>query len=258
MAVSPVKTSDGRSERWRAHKEARRQEFVDAALTAVRSKGAAVRLDDVCAVAKVSKSVIYRHFRDKDDLFAAVLEQIAGEVFLPRIASQLDPDLDDWAMLRAAIGAYVALVSEEPQLYRFVFAYSGVGERGDFVGSMESAIAQALGSMMAERLGAAGRRAGRGRADGLRHGGHGAARHASVGRPPDGGGGRAGRAAERRRLAGVGGSACLDPESCPVSVPRSSLDTCSNSVRLGAQLQVGLARVAGLEGVGDPRRTGWH
>jgi AcrR family transcriptional regulator len=162
MAASPVKASDGRSERWRAHKEARRQEFVDAALTAVRSKGAAVRLDDVCAVAKVSKSVIYRHFRDKDDLFAAVLEQIAGEVFLPRIASQLDPDLDDWAMLRAAIGAYVALVSEEPQLYRFVFAYSGVGERGDFVGNMESAIAQALGSMMAERLEAAGRRPGAG------------------------------------------------------------------------------------------------
>ena len=162
MAASPVKTSDGRSERWRAHKEARRQEFVDAALTAVRSKGAAVRLDDVCAVAKVSKSVIYRHFRDKDDLFAAVLEQIAGEVFLPRIASQLDPDLEDWAMLRAAIGAYVALVSEEPQLYRFVFAYSGVGERGDFVGSMESAIAQALGAMMAERLKGAGRQPGAG------------------------------------------------------------------------------------------------
>lgn len=162
VSASPVKTHDGRSERWRAHKQARRQEFVDAALTAVRSKGAGVALDDVCAVAKVSKPVIYRHFRDKDDLFAAVLQQIATEVFLPRIASQLDPALDDWAMMRAAIGAYVALVSEEPQLYRFVFAYSGVGERGDFVGSMESAIAQALGEMMAERLESAGRPAGAG------------------------------------------------------------------------------------------------
>lgn len=157
-----ARPSDGRSERWRAHKQARRQEFVEAALTAVRSKGAAVGLDDVCAVAQVSKPVIYRHFRDKDDLFAAVLQQIATEVFLPRIASQLDPALDDWAMLRAAIGAYVALVSEEPQLYRFVFAYSGVGERGDFVGSMESAIAHALGEMMAERLEGAGREASEG------------------------------------------------------------------------------------------------
>jgi len=149
--------ADGRRERWRAHNQARREEFVQAALTAIRRSGPRVGLDEVCAVAKVSKPVVYRHFRDKDDLFAAVLQQVATEVFLPRIAAELDPAQDDRAMLRAAIGAYVALVLEEPQLYRFVFEHNALGERADFVGSMEAAVAQALVAMMSQRLQEAGR-----------------------------------------------------------------------------------------------------
>ena len=147
---------DGRSRRWQEHKLARRQEFVEAAVTAIRLEGEKTGLDAICAVAGVSKSVIYRHFRDKADLFGAVLHQIASEIFLPRIAAELDPDQGDEEILRAAIGAYVGLVSEEPQLYRFVFAHNDLGERGDFVASMEDAVAQALVVLIGRRLVAGG------------------------------------------------------------------------------------------------------
>ena len=151
---------DGRRERWRAHNQARREEFVQATLTAIRRGGPRIGLDEVCAVAHVSKPVIYRHFRDRDDLFAAVLERIAADVFLPRVAAALDPAQDEPAMLRAAIGAYVSLVIEEPQLYRFVFAHNALGESADFVGSMEAAVAQALVMMLGQRLRDSGRHPG--------------------------------------------------------------------------------------------------
>lgn len=148
----PSAPADGRRERWRTHNEARRTEFIEAAVTAIRHGGPNVGLDQVCAAAKVTKPVVYRHFRDKDDLFAAVLSWIAEQVFLPRIAARLDPAQDDRELLRSTVDAYVALVLEEPQLYRFVFAHNALGERGDFVGSMEAVVAQALASMMAARL----------------------------------------------------------------------------------------------------------
>jgi AcrR family transcriptional regulator len=161
MTSSTVKgeaaAPDGRSRRWQEHKLARRHEFVDAAVTAIRVDGERTGLDAICAVAGVSKPVIYRHFRDKADLFRAVLHQIASEIFLPRIAAELDPEQGDEEILRAAIGAYVGLVSEEPQLYRFVFAHNALGERGDFVASMEDAVAQALVGLISRRLAEAGR-----------------------------------------------------------------------------------------------------
>lgn len=149
---SPSAPADGRRERWRSHNEARRTEFIEAAVTAIRHGGPNIGLDQVCAVARVTKPVVYRHFRDKDDLFAAVLRWIAEQVFLPRIAARLDRAQEDRELLWSTVDAYVALVLEEPQLYRFVFAHNTLGERGDFVGSMEATVAQALASMMAARL----------------------------------------------------------------------------------------------------------
>lgn len=145
---------DGRRERWRAHREERRREFVDAAIAAIRVGGPHISLDDVCRQANVTKPVLYRHFRDKDDLHRAVLEQVATELLLPRITSELGrAHGDDRALLRAAIGAYVALVREERDLYRYAMAHNDLGEGGDFVGSVEAAIAGAVGILVATRQG---------------------------------------------------------------------------------------------------------
>src|SRR6478752_1587548 len=76
---------DGRRERWVEH----RQEFVAGALAAVRTHGAATGLDEVAAQVGVSKSVVYRHFADRDDLFGAVLDSIADDVLMPRILGEL-------------------------------------------------------------------------------------------------------------------------------------------------------------------------
>jgi AcrR family transcriptional regulator len=147
---------DGRRRRWEEHKRARRAEFVDAAICAIRAHGSDASLDDIAAEAGVSKSVLYRHFTDKADVFGAVLDRIATDLFLPRVAGELVVGQDDEALLRGAVASYVGLVVQEPQLYRFVFSHNSLARGGDFVANMEDTIAQALSVMMADRLREAG------------------------------------------------------------------------------------------------------
>ena len=57
--------TDGRSTRWDQHRAARRRELVEATLRAIREHGAAVGMDDIAAEAGTSKTVVYRHFTDR-------------------------------------------------------------------------------------------------------------------------------------------------------------------------------------------------
>ena len=144
---------DGRTERWRAHRAERRREFVDAAIEAIRRDGPRLGLDDVCRVAGVSKPVVYRHFKDKDDLFGAVVQQIATDVFLPRMGAEImaaSAD-DDRGVLRSIVRGYIATVREERDLYRFVFAHNEIGGNGDVVSSVESTIADGVTELLRAR-----------------------------------------------------------------------------------------------------------
>jgi AcrR family transcriptional regulator len=147
---------DGRSARWTEHRRARREEFVDAALEAVRRTGPELAVDDVARSAGVSKTVIYRYFVDKDEIVDAVLERVLGQILLPRLLRELELGRSDGrARLRAVITAFVRLIEEEPSLYRFV--YAGREGRADPVAAAQREIAEALAAIMAERLRAAGR-----------------------------------------------------------------------------------------------------
>src|SRR3954468_2224523 len=153
-----VAVPDGRRARWTEHRRARREELVGAAVEAVRRAGPDFAVDDVAREARVSKTVIYRYFSDKDELIDAVLEQISGAVLLPRLLGELAVDrTDDRARLRAVIGAFVALIEEEPALYRFAYARAGRTGRRDLVAATEREIAEALGVLMGQRLTEAGR-----------------------------------------------------------------------------------------------------
>ena len=60
--------------RWERRKEARPQELLDAALELFVQRGyAATRLDDVAALAGVSKGTLYLYFDNKEELFKAVV-----------------------------------------------------------------------------------------------------------------------------------------------------------------------------------------
>src|SRR3954447_11547490 len=155
-----VAATDGRRSRWTEHRRARRAELVAAAVEAVRDAGPDFAVDDVARQAHVSKTVIYRYFSDKDELIDAVLERISGAVLLPRLLGELAVDRpDDRERLHAVVAAFVALIEEEPALYRFAYAHAGRSGRKDLVAATEREIAEALGALMGERLADAGRSA---------------------------------------------------------------------------------------------------
>jgi AcrR family transcriptional regulator len=154
----PAETSDGRRSRWTEHRRARRADLVAAAVEAVRASGPAFSVDDVARSAGVSKTVIYRYFTDKDELVDAVLERISTAVLLPRLLGELTREhADDRSALRAVIAAFVALIEDEPELYRFAYAHTGRSGRADLVAATEHQIAEALGGLMVDRLTEAGR-----------------------------------------------------------------------------------------------------
>lgn len=147
---------DGRRRRWAGHRQARRAELVAAAVEAIRAGGPHVGLDEIAARAGVSKPVLYRHFTDRDDLFAAVLDAIADEVLLPRIGLEAlgegGGELTDAATIRGVVRAFVTVVDDEAHLYRFALRHAGAGSDGDFVASTERRIALALSALVGDRL----------------------------------------------------------------------------------------------------------
>ncbi|MEI4270798.1 TetR family transcriptional regulator [Klenkia sp. LSe6-5] len=152
--------SDGRSSRWTEHRRARRVEFVTAAVESVRRTGPELAVDDVARTAGVSKTVLYRYFADKDELVDAVLEQISTEILLPRLLGELALDRPtDRDRLRAVVAAFVAIIEEEPALYRFAYAQAGRAGRADLVAQTEREVAEALSWVMGERLLSLGRSA---------------------------------------------------------------------------------------------------
>ena len=72
---SPVASTEKTSKRSR-RKDARPSELTAAALELFVEKGfAATRLDDIAALAGVSKGTLYLYFSSKEDLFKAVIEE---------------------------------------------------------------------------------------------------------------------------------------------------------------------------------------
>ncbi|MEK7287663.1 MAG: TetR/AcrR family transcriptional regulator [Elusimicrobiota bacterium] len=57
--------------------EIRRQAILDAARSVLIQKGYQdIRIDDVAGKAKIAKGTLYLYFKDKEDIFAAVLEDV--------------------------------------------------------------------------------------------------------------------------------------------------------------------------------------
>jgi AcrR family transcriptional regulator len=109
---------DGRSARWAEHRAARRAELIEAAMEAIREHGVNVGMDQIARTARTSKPVIYRYFADKADLYRAIVVQTAGTL-LQRVVAAIDGVTDPRAEIAAGVDAFLAMLDEDPELYRF-------------------------------------------------------------------------------------------------------------------------------------------
>lgn len=109
--------------------------LVQAATTLVERQGADFNLSDASKLAGVSKGAPYRHFANKDELLAVVVQrgfERLTEVTRDAI-SQHEPGSDEAI---SALGlAYIKFATDEPQIFRLMFSH-GAGRDDDQAGSV--------------------------------------------------------------------------------------------------------------------------
>lgn len=119
----PEPAADGRRLRWAEHRETRRAAFVAAGAEAVDRFGPAASAEQIADAAGVSRTVLYRYFRDREDLRQAIADHVVQAVLdsvLP--ALELDAESTPRQIIGAAIGTIIGWLDEHPNLYHFLRA----------------------------------------------------------------------------------------------------------------------------------------
>jgi AcrR family transcriptional regulator len=114
-------SADGRRLRWTEHRAQRRTAFVAAGAAAVDEFGPAASAEQIAEVAGVSRTVLYRYFRDREDLAQAIADHVVRAVVdsvLPKL--QPSPDATAREIITTAVGVIVGWLDEHPNLYHFL------------------------------------------------------------------------------------------------------------------------------------------
>ena len=162
-AVSPpperASRRDRRDSRWDEHRRARREQLVDATLAAVGRHGAGVGMEEIAAEAGTSKTVVYRHFTDRSELYLAVCARVAAQ--LTRALREAMGSSDDpRQMVSAAVDTYLHFLEADPELYRFVVTHSLTDRPADGgsdpISSLSDLVGDEVGALVAAALARAG------------------------------------------------------------------------------------------------------
>lgn len=101
-----------------------RQALVDAARRLFTEQGfVATGTEEIVAAARVTRGALYHHFRDKTDLFRAVMEQVAREVAEELVAAGLadtDTPAGAWDEVRDGLSAFLDLCVVTDDFQRIV------------------------------------------------------------------------------------------------------------------------------------------
>ncbi len=155
---------DRRDSRWDEHRRARREQLIDATLTAISRHGADVGMEEIAAEAGTSKTVLYRHFADRGQLHLAVSARVADGL-LPRLGRAAGSNNDPRQIVAAVIDTYLAFVDADPELYRFVvhgFPQAQFGQHVPFdttnpIGSLSDVVSNRAAAIISDLLSQAGR-----------------------------------------------------------------------------------------------------
>ena len=108
-----------------AHVQDTRRALLDAAREVFATDGfQATRTEEIVQRAGLTRGALYHHFRDKEDLFRAVYEEVADEVgrLLRRRSGDHPPDA--WSLFRANSEIYLDAASSNPA-YRQIVLVDG-------------------------------------------------------------------------------------------------------------------------------------
>jgi len=154
VKAETVSRRDRRDSRWDEHRRARREQLVDATLAAVGRHGAGVGMEEIAAEAGTSKTVVYRHFADRNELYVAVCARVA-EQLTRKLREAMGSSSDPRQMVSAAVDTYLAFLEADPEVYRFVVTHSST-DGSDPISSLSSLVGEEVGGLVAGFLARAG------------------------------------------------------------------------------------------------------
>jgi AcrR family transcriptional regulator len=139
----PARPVDGRRDRWNDHRVRRRAVLVDAGVAAIDRYGADSSAEEIAATARVSRTVLYRYFRDKEDLCGAVSRRI-GEIVIAELQAPLRFGTTANEIIGGTLEALTDWVEAHPRQYEFL------RRRGTALGDVEATIADQLAALLRE------------------------------------------------------------------------------------------------------------
>ncbi|MGH8961106.1 MAG: TetR/AcrR family transcriptional regulator [Jatrophihabitantaceae bacterium] len=119
--AAPDRAPDGRRSRWAAHRVQRRAAFVAAGAVAIDEHGPDASAEQIADAAGVSRTVLYRYFRDREDLRSAIADHVVTAVVdsvLPHIV--VGPESTPRSVITSTVGVIVGWFDEHPNLYFFL------------------------------------------------------------------------------------------------------------------------------------------
>jgi len=123
-AIADYRRSERREERsrfgTRGHPEESRAAILSAAVSEFGDYGiAGARTDRIARAARVNKALLYYYFKDKDALYAAVLDHVFSGM-RERVLPILESDLEPREKLMRYVGAYFDYIAANPLFPRVV------------------------------------------------------------------------------------------------------------------------------------------
>lgn len=133
---------------------ARREELLDAAVTAIRRDGADVSMDDIAAEAGITKPILYSNFGDKAGLADALAQRFSTDL-ISRFAEVWARTPDPRERVANSIDAWVGFIESDTHIYQFLSEGSfGAGRRLDerrLVAELGTVVARAMGEWLREQ-----------------------------------------------------------------------------------------------------------
>ena len=146
---SPQNLPSATRVRRRLSSQARRGELLDAALREFSSRGYYLtQMEHVAATAGVSKALVYQHFPSKEELFAAVTEQVVRG-FMGRLPEVLDKAGDALGAWRGVVQLLCDLVSERPEAWALVARHLDNPEVGTSLRGLREQMNEVLAAVLA-------------------------------------------------------------------------------------------------------------
>lgn len=146
---SPPDLPSAAGVRRRLSSRARRSELLDAALREFGSRGYYLtQMEHVAATAGVSKALVYQHFPSKEELFAAVTEQVV-EGFMCRLPEVLGNAGDALGAWRGAVRLLCDVVTERPEAWALVARHLDNPELGASLRGLRDQVTEVFAGVLA-------------------------------------------------------------------------------------------------------------